>query len=167
MPSPSHDSRLRIVVPSENGLRFAAGLLVLALAAAFVPFLVVVWIGILILAPLLFGLDYLLRPRRGSVVAARVLPTAALVGRESSFELRLENVSRRYLFVNIREVLPAQLEGDDLQATFDLKAGEERSFSLSFVGLRRGRFEFPALGLRLRSPLGLLEYQETVVPERS
>ncbi|RMG15826.1 MAG: DUF58 domain-containing protein [Planctomycetota bacterium] len=150
----------RRAVPTRRLLWALASCLLLSLPVPLIPPVGWLWWSALAALGLLLGVDFLTRPPRASVLVERRLAPAYHVGRRGRYALALRNASPRTLRVELREVLPAELEGDGCSLELLLAPGEEQVREVEFVGLSRGAHPPPPLGLRVSSPAGLLAYQE-------
>lgn len=100
-------------------------------------------------------LDLLTLPRRRRLRLERLGPTILSVGTSNSFRLRLDNLARRPLFVEIIESLPPGMTVEGLPARAWVRGRGKRSFAYKIIPTRRGAFEPGRTYLRVTSLLGL------------
>lgn len=150
----------RIPIPA-TGLAWAlVPLAVLAIASLWLSFAATAWKAYAAFLVLLCGLDFMLRPRKGTVRVERALDSEYRVGRRSSYDLKLENAGSTALEVSLRELLPSGFEPAEHRHSLRIGPGETAVRTIHFVPKARGRFRIPAPTLRTRHPLSLLAYQE-------
>ena len=126
----------------------------------------IVWLYVVAVIPLtyLVVVDYrAVKLHAGNVAVTRTLP--GVVGRDVPFvaELRVLNNSRTLLAGEVRDLLPVQAVPAFETHQFTIGAAEvSRSFRSELRIPVRGRYEFGPVWLRLRSPRGLLEIQQSL-----
>lgn len=154
----------RAPVPEPRLLAATVAVACLLLLAPLWPPLLGVGLGLGLLLALLTLADALFRPPAGAVRVERSLGSYH-VGRAGSWELFLANRTDQALRVVLREVLPAELEGEGARLERVLSPGGAARLTIEFVALARGTFRLLPLGLRVSRPWGLLAWQEWPDPE--
>jgi len=157
----------RVIVPSRVFLALLAMITALGIAIPFVPVLATFWYAALLLVGLLALADLLLLPRADVLRVWREIEPFYNVGRRGTYRVGIENRATRYLSISLRECLPDQVDGADFVLRASLGAGEAREREVEFVGIRRGRYDFPQPTLRVLSLLGLFEVQKRMTPEEN
>ncbi|MCO5165514.1 MAG: DUF58 domain-containing protein [Planctomycetes bacterium] len=149
----------RVPLPAPRLLLCAALLAGLALALPLAPALRGPWWGLALLLGGLVLVEAAARPPRGAVGARREAAPADHVGRRGAWRVVVESSAGRALRVRVRDVPPAGLEGEGVRADLDLAPGAQVTLEAPFRALARGPHDLLPLGLRVRGPLGLLEWQ--------
>ena len=141
--------------PEPRLLALAGAWLLLALAAAFEPRLLSVWLGAGAAAALVALVDGLRLQRRGPFEVVRAVPSSLAVGVAQRAELAIQSRDRRPVAVQVFDHYPANLEIRGLPREVALAPGERASFHYDLRPLARGRVQFGFVELVVRSQLGL------------
>ncbi len=160
--TPNTPAGRRIAVPTSNFAWAALPLVLFAALSLWLSFAAVVWKSYVAFIVVLCGLDFTLRPRKRTVLVGRLIEEQYHVGYAASYRLKVENTGSTTLKARLRELLPGALQPNEHLYSFWLEPGESASLTVRFVPKARGRFPLPATTLRIRHPLALLAYQETL-----
>lgn len=132
------------------------------IAAGFIaglgPIIVAVDVGLLALA----GLDYVLA-RRAPLKVWRELPVRFQVGVSSAVALHLVNANARGVRLDLRDDSPEEFESKPAVLSLTVAASSRAKVHYTTVPSKRGKFNFGAVHLRVRGPLGFV-WHERVVP---
>ena len=135
-------------------------------AAVVLLALAILWLVPMIGAPLaaagvaLFAaalvFDYLRLPRRGDVGVRREAPTTLGLGDTADIRYTVTSVWPWPVRYELSDRLPAGIAGDVVPEWRILSASSEQTLAAAARGESRGMSELGAVGMRIRTPLGLL-----------
>jgi uncharacterized protein (DUF58 family) len=144
-------SRRLIIMVLAAAPMFLGGALVPPLTA-----LGVIYLGVLVFWS---AVDLLFLPRRRNIAVTRVVPERISVGVPTRVSIEVENRTRRRLLVAVSEALPEGLDADPPECEGEFGSRAEGALTYRLTAHRRGRFELPALDVRVLPFLGLFYRQ--------
>ncbi len=100
--------------------------------------------------------------RRVSLKVHRELPPRFQVGVANAVTIHLLNVSTRAVWVEIRDDVPQEFQSQPLVLSMQVPAQSRVKTHYAVTVTKRGRFEFGALHMRVRGPLGLTWHQRAL-----
>ncbi len=110
----------------------------------------------LLVVLLLLIVDILLLPSPSDISLDRDLPMSIGIGDNAEGEYRFRNDSGRRVHVELRDRMPAEIDGGVKECTLTIEAGESRSVPFAVRGRARGSAPFPPVALKMRTDVGLV-----------
>ena len=126
--------------------------------AAYSP---LVGIGVVYVAVLLVyaGVDALVLPRRRQVTVQRVVPERVSLGVPTRIALEVHNTTRRTVEVRVAESLPEAVDAEPDCCVATLGPSRRATLEYRLTARKRGRYELPAVDVRVLPALGLFYRQ--------
>lgn len=152
-----------MILPHRPLLLLAAAWLVLGVAAAVDPGLLLAWQVTGVLALVLAATDaFLARGRRGQVRVERLLPRTLAVGKDLHVHLRFHPAPGARVGISgwAMDRHPDRFRARGLPLAFRVEPGRWMQTEYTLAVTERGQFRFQGIDLRLVSPLGLWLVQE-------
>lgn len=143
--------------PGKRLIAVTAIWLLLAIVAAMVPALTLVWQVAGVLLAVAVVADGLLARAPLDVEVTRTVAGSLPIGVASDVHLKIVNRGRRALSLEAYDHHPADALVEGLPATLILPASRHAQFRYRFTPLKRGDMRFAGCDVRITSPLGLWE----------
>ncbi len=157
----------RRLAPSRRCIRWGLAALGLSLLVPLTGFATLLWLSALAALGALLVVDWFTGVAIEEVEVSREFPGLLHVGHDGECVTRIRNVGGRPLRIRVAERLPYGLGGNEADTVRTLQPGATIELRLPVVGMRRGRVALEALGVALRTELGLLEHRYFLDPEDS
>lgn len=144
-----------MILPARRSFYLITANLALAILVSLLPSLLLLWYLLLGLSLSLWLMDGLLALPKHGLEIERQLPASLPVGLKQLIQLRLRHTGKHPLSVVIYDHYPQQVQAQGLPLYLSLPAGQYAAPVYSILPLERGKFVFPQLQVRVRSPLQL------------
>ena len=144
-----------MILPARRSFYLITANLTLAVLVSFLPSLLLLWYLLLGLSLSLWLVDGLLALPKHGLEIERQLPANLSVGLKQLIQLRLRHTGKRPLHLVLYDHYPQQVQAQGLPLYLSLPAGQYAEPVYSILPLERGKFIFPQLQVRGRSPLQL------------
>lgn len=144
-----------MILPARRSFYLITANLGLAVLASFIPSLLIFWYLVLGLSLCLWLMDGLLALPKHGLELKRDLPSSLPVGIKQFVQLRLSHTGKRPLHLVIYDHYPQQIQAQGLPLHLNLPTGQYAEPVYSILPLERGKFIFPHVQVRVRSPLQL------------
>lgn len=144
-----------MILPARRSFYLLAVNLALAVLVSFLPNLLLIWYLVLGLSLGLWIVDGFLSLAKHGLEIERELPASLPVGIKRLIQLRLRHTGKQALNLVIYDHYPQQVQAQGLPLQLSLPAGQYAEPVYSILPLERGKFIFPQVQVRVRSPLQL------------
>lgn len=144
-----------MILPARRSFYLITANLTLAILVSLLPSLLLLWYLLLGLSLSLWLMDGLLALPKHGLEIERRLPASLPVGLKQLIQLRLRHTGKHPLSVVIYDHYPQQVQAQGLPLYLSLPAGQYAAPVYNILPLERGKFVFPQLQVRVRSPLQL------------
>lgn len=144
-----------MILPARRSFYLIMANLALAVLVSFLPSLLILWYLLLGLSLSLWLVDGLLALPKHGLEVGRELPSSLPVGLKRFVQLRLRHTGKRPLYLVIYDHYPQQVQAQGLPLQLSLPVDQYAEPVYSILPLERGKFIFPLLQVRVRSPLQL------------
>ncbi len=144
-----------MILPARRSFYLITANLTLAILVSLLPSLLILWYLLLGLSLSLWLMDGLLALPKHGLEIERQLPTSLPAGLKQLIQLRLRHTGKHPLSVVIYDHYPQQVQAQGLPLHLSLPAGQYAAPVYNILPLERGKFVFPQLQVRVRSPLQL------------
>lgn len=144
-----------MILPARRSFYLIMANLALAVVVSFLPSLLILWYLLLGLSLSLWLVDGLLALPKHGLEIGRELPSSLPVGLKRFVQLRLRHTGKRPLYLVIYDHYPQQVQAQGLPLQLNLPVDQYAEPVYSILPLERGKFIFPLLQVRVRSPLHL------------
>jgi len=145
-----------------------AGVSALFICSFFVPFVLYIAQGCLILLLVAAVFDgMLLFMKKQAVTAKRISPKIMSLGDENRFRLSVEQAYTFPVTAKIIDELPAQFQKRDFELSFSLKAGKEINTSYLLTPSERGEYHFGNINIHISSFLQLVSRHFSIDAEET
>jgi uncharacterized protein (DUF58 family) len=142
---------MNLPIPGKSLYKLLAALAVLAFIASFVPSLIMIWKGALVIAGLVVLLDLFLLYQRAIPEAERDVHSSFPLGVKRDVGLKLTNHSRYPCTMDVYDHFPTQVEATDLPVHLSLAPEQTAELKYQVTAIERGKVLFRGVQFRLYS----------------
>ena len=144
-----------MLIPARRQVLLAGLLVAASLVVPVVPTGLALWLGITALALVVAATDAVRALRLPPPAARRLVPGSLPLGVAHDIAIRLANVTRRAVTVEVHDHYPAGVEVQGQPQTVSVPAGGWVEVRYRLRPVRRGEIAFAQVEARIASPLGL------------